>query len=119
MVRADRPGAIVHGASGTHDLTDGRIDGLDPLSRFGPTAADGLRRVDGMAECGDLLIISMFDLESGEVASFEEQIGSHGGLGGQQTDAFILHPAEWGIEATPLGAVALHEHFRRWLRPSS
>ena len=82
-------------------------------------AADGLRRVDGMAECGDLLIISMFDLESGEVASFEEQIGSHGGLGGQQTDAFILHPAEWGIEATPLGAVALHEHFRRWLRPSS
>jgi hypothetical protein len=118
MVRADGRGAVVHSGGGTHDLADGHVDGLDPLSRFGKRAADGLRRVDSMAECGDLLIISMFDLESGEVAPFEEQIGSHGGLGGQQTDAFILHPAEWGIEATPLGAVALHEQIRRWLRPS-
>ena len=117
MVRADGRGAVVHSGGGTHDLADGHVDGLDPLSRFGQRAADGLRRVDGMAECGDLLIISMFDPESGEVAPFEEQIGSHGGLGGQQTDAFILHPAEWGIEAIPLGAVALHEQIRRWLPP--
>ena len=95
MVHAKDHGPVVHGAGGTHDLTDGRVDGIDPL-----------------------LIISMFDLDSGEVAPFEEQIGSHGGLGGQQIDAFILHPAEWGIEATPLGAVALHGQIRRWLRSS-
>jgi hypothetical protein len=115
MVRADGHRAVVHGAGGTHDLADGRIDGLDPLSRFGPRAADGLRRVDGMAECGDLLVISMFDAESGEVAPFEEQIGSHGGLGGQQADAFILHPTEWGVDTLPVGAVALHQRIRRWL----
>ena len=88
----------MHGAGGTYDLTDGRVDGIDPLGRFSPTAADGLRRVDAMTECGDLVVVSMFDPGSGEVAPFEEQIGSHGGLGGTQSDAFILHPAEWGID---------------------
>jgi hypothetical protein len=34
-----------------------------------------------------------------------------------QGDAFVLHPAEWRIEALPLGAVALHQQIRRWLRP--
>ena len=60
--------------------------------------------------------VSVFDPDSGEVAPFEEQIGSHGGLGGRQNDAFILHPKEWGIEAPPVGAVALHKQIRRWLR---
>jgi len=49
------------------------------------------------------------------VAPFEEQIGSHGGLGGTQSDAFVLHPAEWRIETPVVGAVALHEHLRRWV----
>ena len=117
MVHAKDHGPVVHGAGGTHDLTDGRVDGIDPLARFGPTAADGLRRVDAMTECGDLVVVSMFDPGSGEVAPFEEQIGSHGGLGGTQSDAFILHPAEWGIDVPPVGAVALHQQIRRWLRP--
>jgi len=116
MVRPKGRGAVILGAGGTHDLTDGHVDGVDPLARFGTTATDGLRRVDSMAECGDLLIVSMFDQMSGEVAPFEEQIGSHGGIGGTQSEAFILHPAEWGIEATPLGAVALHQQIRRWLQ---
>jgi hypothetical protein len=117
MVRELGRGAVVHGGGGTHRLDDGRVDGVDPLARFGATATDGLRRVDAMAECGDLVIVSAFDLQSGEVAPFEDQIGSHGGLGGMQGDAFVLHPAEWRIEALPLGAVALHQQIRRWLRP--
>ena len=116
MVRATGRGPVVFGAGGNADLMDGRVDGSDPLASFGPTAAEGLRRVDAMAECGDLVVVSMFDPDAGEVAPFEEQIGSHGGLGGRQSDAFILHPAEWGIEAPPVGAVALHKQIRRWLR---
>ena len=118
MIRVDGRGAVVHSGGGSHDLADGNVEGLDPLARFGQKAADGLRRVDGMADCGDLLIVSMFDPESGEVAPFEEQIGSHGGLGGMQGDAFILHPAEWGMpQGPPVDAVALHREIRRWLRP--
>jgi len=85
------------------------------LASFGPNAVAGLRRLDAMPDCGDLVIVSMFDQRSGEVAPFEEQIGSHGGLGGVQGDAFVLHPTEWRIEATPVGAVALHNEIRRWL----
>ena len=117
MVREKARGAVVHGGGGTRDLGDGRVDGVDPLGRFEGTATDGLRRVDAMAECGDLVIVSMFDPKAGEVAPFEEQMGSHGGLGGTQGDAFVLHPAKWGMEAPPVGAVALHEQIRRWLRP--
>ena len=116
MVRPKGGGPVVLGAGGSYDLADRHGDGNDLLTRFGPNAAAGLLRVDSMAECADLVIVSMFDDASGEVASFEEQIGSHGGLGGIQSDAFILHPAEWGIDAPPLGAVALHNVIRRWLR---
>jgi uncharacterized membrane protein YvlD (DUF360 family) len=119
LVRAKGRGAVVHGGGGTRDLANGRVEEIDPLARFGPAAAEGLRRVDTMEECGDLVVVSVFDAESGEVAPFEEQIGSHGGLGGTQGDAFILHPAEWGIDEPPVGAVALHAHIRRWVRPAS
>ena len=119
MVRAKGRGSVVLGAGGTNDLTVGHVDGIDPLARFGTNAAEGLRRVDAMAECGDLVIVSMFEPESGEVAPFEDQIGSHGGLGGRQSDAFVLHPAEWRIEEPPVGAVALHRQIRRWLRSAA
>ena len=52
----------------------------------------------------------------GEVAAFEELIGSHGGLGGPQTEPFILHPADWELdEPVPLGAPAIYRNLRRWL----
>ena len=52
----------------------------------------------------------------GEVAAFEELIGSHGGLGGVQTEPFILHPVEWELdEPVPLGAPAIYRNLRRWL----
>ncbi|HKC91959.1 MAG TPA: alkaline phosphatase family protein, partial [Candidatus Limnocylindria bacterium] len=78
MVRPRGRGPVVLGAGGACDLTNGHVDGIDPLERFEATAAEGLRRVDSMVDCGDLVIVSLFEPESGEVAPFEEQIGSHG-----------------------------------------
>jgi hypothetical protein len=34
------------------------------------------------------------------VAAYEELVGSHGGLGGPQTDAFLLHPADMAVPST-------------------
>jgi hypothetical protein len=116
MVRVDGRGSIVLGAGGTNALADGRIEGVDPIAPFGPNAAPGLRRVDAMSECGDLVIMSRFEPASGEVAAFETQVGSHGGLGGKQTDAFVLHPAAWRVDSPLIGAVALHKQIRGWLR---
>jgi hypothetical protein len=69
-----------------------------------------------MVHAPDLLFISQFDPALGEVAAFEELIGSHGGLGGPQTEPFILHPSEWTLdEEVPLGAPAIYRNIRRRL----
>ena len=34
------------------------------------------------------------------MAALEELVGNHGGLGGEQTDAFIFHPADMEVAAT-------------------
>lgn len=114
MVR-EKDGAVVLGASGARSLKDGHIEGADPVAPFGPNALCGLERVEAMEGSGDLVVVSCFDAASGEVAPFEKQIGSHGGLGGEQSDAFVLHPAEWEIRRPTIGAVALNAEIRRWL----
>jgi len=114
MLRSSR-GPVVLSAAANGPVAEHALDGTDTLSRFGPNAARGLRRLDAMEDCGDLVLISAFDESSGEVAPFEDQIGSHGGLGGEQSHAFVLHPSEWRIDAPIIGAVALNEQLRRWL----
>ena len=79
-----------------------------------------LKREDAMTHAPDLLLLSQYDPELGEVAAFEELIGSHGGLGGPQTEPFILHPVEWTLdEEVPLGAPAIYRNIRRWLGRSA
>ena len=112
LVRSERYGPLALGPAGVHHLDDGRVDGDDPLAPFGSTAADDLRRLDAMANVGDLVLNSRLDPETGEVAAFEELVGSHGGLGGWQTDAFVLHPTDWPTRAgttSLVGAAAVHE----------
>jgi uncharacterized membrane protein YvlD (DUF360 family) len=115
MLRTEARGTVVLGPRGTRYLEDDRIDGVDPLAPHGEHALEGLRRVDGMEHCGDLVLISLLDETTGEVAAFEELIGSHGGLGGPQTEPFILHPAEWTIDEPLVGAEAVYRQLRRWL----
>src|SRR5438093_14062 len=114
MVRTAR-GSVALGRNGARYLDGDRVEGSDPVAAFGVNALAGLERIDRMAQCGDLVLISVFDEGSGEGASFEGQIGSHGGLGGWQIRAFILHPAEWKVDGAIVGATSLHERMRAWL----
>ncbi|HEY3522109.1 MAG TPA: phage holin family protein [Candidatus Limnocylindrales bacterium] len=116
LVRSEQHGPVAVGASGLHVLADDRIDGIDPLAPFGPRAADHLRRLDGFQHCPDLLVNSLYDATLGEVAAFEELVGSHGGIGGPQTAPFLLFPAEWPLDDVDLvGAPSVHRQLRRWL----
>lgn len=115
MVRSGTRGAVVLGARGTRYLDDDRIEGEDPVAPYGDFAAESLRRIDAMRDCGDLVVISLYDESTGEVAAFEELIGSHGGLGGDQTHAFLLFPAEWPLEGELTGAPHVYRQLRRWL----
>lgn len=116
LVRSRTRGALAIGAHGVRDLDRGEVDGRDPVARFGRYAEASLRRLDSFSHCGDLMLISMLDEETGEVAAFEELVGSHGGLGGHQTEAFLLYPTELSAPPTPIvGATAVHGVLAAWI----
>jgi hypothetical protein len=115
MVRSRALGAVVIGASGCRRLADDSVEGQDPLANLGATAAGHLRRHDRFPHCPDILVNSMYDPATDEVAPFEEFMGSHGGLGGPQTRPFAVVPANWSDPVAPIvGVQAMHE----WLRDS-
>ncbi|MER5933458.1 phage holin family protein [Streptomyces sp. NPDC002054] len=89
------------------------------LSVFGPGAADAVRRTDSFPHVADIMVNSAYDPGTGEVHAFEEQIGSHGGLGGEQGHPFLMWPTV--LEPPPaalVGAEQVHKVFRSWLRPT-
>ncbi len=119
MVRSREQRTLVIGAGGRRRLSDDVVEGEDPLANFDPTVADHLRRHDSFPHCPDLLVNSMYDPHSDEVAPFEEFMGSHGGLGGPQTKPFAVVPVGWSEPADPIvGVEAMHEALRDWLAES-
>ncbi|WP_250002397.1 alkaline phosphatase family protein [Actinoplanes sp. M2I2] len=109
-------GPVAIGGSGSHRLRDGVVEGVDPLLPYGPRARHDLLRHQESVHLGDLVLISCVDAVTEEVAAFEELVGSHGGLGGWQTDAVLVHPARWPItEAEIDGPDAVHRQLIEWL----
>ena len=115
LVHSERDGAVVFGAHGTHYLEEGRVEGDDPLAPFSATAPRHLLRSSGFAHAPDILVGSFYDASLDEGCAFEELISFHGGLGGPQTRAFVLHPARLAYPDGPvLGAERLHELLLAW-----
>ncbi|MFC7303346.1 alkaline phosphatase family protein [Streptomyces monticola] len=125
LVRSERHGPLVLGARGAEIRLDELGEGADdprllgPLADFGPGAADAVRRTDGFPHVADIMVNSWYDPEEGEVLAFEEQIGSHGGLGGEQSRPFLLFPLALTPPAADgellTGAEQVHRVLRRWL----
>jgi uncharacterized membrane protein YvlD (DUF360 family) len=117
LVRSSEHGPLVLGAHGTRRLSSGRIDGVDPLAPFSPTAADHLLRTDGFAHVADIMVGSFYDPVRDEACAFEELISFHGGLGGAQTRPFLLHPQHLPApDGSILGAATVHELLLGWRR---
>lgn len=93
LVRSEEHGGVVLGAHGAEvpigELSD---EHPGPLADFGPGAADAVRRTHGFPRTADIMVNSWYDPDEGEVLAFEEQIGSHGGLGGCQSRPFLMSP---------------------------
>ena len=92
LVRSAEHGAVVLGPAGERHLESDRVVGEDPLAAFSSTAATHLLRTDRFPHVADLMIGSFYDPVLDEGCAFEELISFHGGLGGPQTQPFILYP---------------------------
>ncbi|MFE5887842.1 phage holin family protein [Streptomyces sp. NPDC056462] len=122
LVRSEEHSGVVLGAYGAEIPLDQLDDKPGPLEAFGPGAADAVRRTNSFPNAADIMVNSAYDEADGEVLAFEEQIGSHGGLGGAQGKPFLLSPlafsAPVGDGEDLVGAEHVHRVLRRWLRES-
>ena len=116
LVRSQERGAVVLGPDGTHWLDEGVVEGVDPLMPYGPRAADHVRRTDSFSTCPDIVVNSTYWKATDEVAAFEELVGSHGGMGGEQSHPFVCAPVDLPLPDEELvGAEHVHRVFRGWL----
>ena len=116
LVRSEKHGPVVIGPKGTRRLDSDRVDGVDPLAPFGPNAARHVKRGHSFEHVADIMVNGAYDPVTEEVPAMEELVGSHGGLGGPQTQPFVLFPADWATpEGDIVGAEEMHRWMRRWL----
>ena len=115
MVQSEEHGPLVIGADGKYFLADDRVEGQNPLEGFGINAPDHLRRTNGFPNCPDILVNSYYDPQENEGCAFEELIGFHGGMGGMQTQPFILHPAELKTNGDLVGAASIYHLCKGWV----
>ena len=117
LVRSRDRGALALGRGGVYHLEHGRVEGESPLANFSPNAPQHLLRTDSFPHVADLMIGSFYDPDLDEGCAFEELISFHGGLGGPQTQPFILHPSRLEApEEAIVGAEQVHALLSGWRR---
>ncbi|WP_186785485.1 alkaline phosphatase family protein [Streptomyces misionensis] len=119
LVASAEHDGVVLGPHGT-EIPLARLDrDPGPLARFGPGAVGAVRRTHAFPHTADIMVNSAYDPADGEVLAFEEQIGSHGGLGGAQSRPFLLSPVDLSAPVPDgerlTGAEQVHHVLRRWL----
>ena len=97
LLHSSQKGDMAIGKNGTYYLGSGKIEGENPLEGFGDNVAWHLKRNSSFKYTPDILVNSFYDAENDEVCAFEELVGSHGGVGGTQSEPFILYPSDWNV----------------------
>ena len=60
--------------------------------------AQQLRRLNGFERSGDLVVFGAYD--GRQQVNFEDQVGGHGSIGGDQLHPFVLAKKEWGFDVS-------------------
>ena len=97
LVKSREHGDLAIGKNGTYYLDSDKIDGENPLEGFGDNIVRHLKRTSSFEHTPDILVNSFYDKDADEVCAFEELVGSHGGVGGDQSKPFILYPSSWNV----------------------
>ncbi|MCQ2970815.1 Uncharacterized membrane protein YvlD, DUF360 family [Methanobrevibacter gottschalkii] len=113
LVHSITNGGMVIGEDGIYYLDTDKIIGENPLVNYGKNAARHLKRQNTFNNMPDIMVNGFYDEKYDEVNAFEELIGSHGGLGGDQTKPFILYPSEWEDPGKLIGASSIYEFLKK------
>jgi hypothetical protein len=119
--RAGEQTLVLGGQGGSLAIGDDgeRSEGPNPLARFGDVAyaAAQLHYVAHFPHAGDLIVLGAVE-PGGKVVAFEEQVTTHGGLGGPQMRPFIACPPESPLVPETLDdATDLYPYFvQRYLK---
>ena len=113
LVNSITNGGMVIGENGIYYLETDVVTGENPLSNYGKNAVKHLKRENSFKNMPDLMVNSFYDKKSDEVCAFEELIGSHGGLGGDQTKPFILYPSQWEDPGELIGASSIYKFLKK------
>ena len=112
--------AVAIGDDRIRNLITGMTGGArDPLAPWGNRDywAGELARLIACPDSGDLIVNGSWLADQQRIVVFEDQISSHGGLGGAQTEPFLMAPSNWRIVHDDLQSPEdLHLLLRRELR---
>ncbi len=103
---------------GIRNLITGEMGGEnDPLADFGGERwAQDLAQLLAYPDTGDLIINGAWLAEQERIVVLEEQTSSHGGVGGPQTEPFVLLPRKWATSVEDFQSPeALHRLIKREL----
>ncbi|MGD2146215.1 MAG: alkaline phosphatase family protein [Anaerolineae bacterium] len=117
MGRAEQRTIVLGRDGGTLDIggEQGVVASPHPLAPYGEVAytTDQVHRLAHFPHSGDLILLGEV-LPDGTAVAFEEQIATHGGLGGPQGRPFIAWPPERPLTAEALNdAEDLYPYFMR------
>jgi hypothetical protein len=106
LVMGRRKDGDVFWAGGSEVSGDRLKDALAPYDDPGILVPQ-LARLNAFEHAGDLVMLGAFD--AGRQLNFENQLGGHGSIGGEQLHPFVLAKSEWGIDTSRVrGAHELH-----------
>jgi len=121
LVRSEKRGAIVMSDEGIRELEEGRdrvAEGSDPLAQYNEHAPRFLCQLAGYEHSGDIIVNGTFNPSTNQVIGFDDLVGAHGGLGGMQTQPFLIYPSDWTDAPEIVGAVNLHRFLKEHTAPS-
>ena len=98
VLRTKSKGLICIGLHGKLDLINDKTTGQSPLLNYPEGSQADLVRLANMKTAPDIIVMSSYDKSRDEVYAFEGLVGNHGGLGGWQTEAVLLHPYKYSVD---------------------
>lgn len=121
MVKLNAKETVIMNNYGKRYLYSGKVEKKDPLWVYeSKNLIESLKKYDQGPNAPDIMVISMYDRKTEEVAAFEELVGSHGGIGGPQSFPFILYPNKFDRPTEEIiGAENVYPVLKGWLKKYS